>query len=62
MMIRYRTLVMAMREFTENEWMELEKELHAAEITIENREDAVNKAYVLIIQYHTFENNINISI
>ena len=45
MMIRYRTLVMAMREFTEAEWLDLERELHAAEIDIENREEAVSKAY-----------------
>ena len=47
LIIRYRTLVMAMREFTEKEWSDLEEELHTAEITIENREEAVNKAYVM---------------
>ena len=37
---RYRTLVMAYRQLTDNEWEDLAATMHAAEIQLKDRDDA----------------------
>ena len=41
---RYRTLVMAYRQLTDNEWEALAATMHAAEIQLKDRDDAVTAA------------------
>ena len=41
---RYRTLVMAYRQLTDNEWEDLAATMHAAEIQLKDRDDAVTAA------------------
>ena len=41
MRCRLRTLVLAFRRLEESEWRELKEKLHAAEISLESREDRI---------------------